>query len=65
LNTFTRTQWERFSTQLSDAVTQLNPQLLTNDINQDNRVQNRYYDQATSTIRRGFDLNLQIGRGFS
>ncbi len=60
---FKRTQWERFSTQLSDAVTLLNPQLLTNDINQDNREQNRSYEQATSTVRRAFDLNVQIARG--
>ncbi|KZL17164.1 hypothetical protein [Pseudovibrio sp. Ad37] len=65
LNKFKRTQWERFSTQLSDAVTLLNPQLLTNDINQDNREQNRSYEQATGTVRRSFDLNIQIARGFS
>lgn len=65
LNEFNRTQWERFSTQLSDAVTLLNPQLLTNDINQDNREQNRAFEQATGTVRRGFDLNIQIARGFS
>ncbi|WP_208989770.1 hypothetical protein [Pseudovibrio brasiliensis] len=64
-NSFKRTQWERFSTQLSDAVTLLNPQLLTNDINQDNREQNRSYEQATGTVRRSFDLNIQIARGFS
>ncbi|MES0867828.1 hypothetical protein [Pseudovibrio sp. SCP19] len=64
-NKFKRTQWERFSTQLSDAVTLLNPQLLTNDINQDNREQNRSYEQATGTVRRSFDLNIQIARGFS
>ncbi|WP_109316107.1 hypothetical protein [Pseudovibrio ascidiaceicola] len=64
-NSFKRTQWERFSTQLSDAVTLLNPQLLTNDINQDNREQNRAYEQATGTVRRSFDLNIQIARGFS
>jgi hypothetical protein len=64
-NEFKRTQWERFSTQLSDAVTLLNPQLLTNDINQDNREQNRSYEQATGTVRRSFDLNIQIARGFS
>ncbi|SDR15134.1 hypothetical protein [Pseudovibrio sp. Tun.PSC04-5.I4] len=65
LNEFSRTQWERFSTQLSDAVTLLNPQLLTNDINQDNREQNRAFEQATGTVRRGFDLNIQIARGFN
>ncbi|KZK81557.1 hypothetical protein PsAD13_03965 [Pseudovibrio sp. Ad13] len=64
-NSFKRTQWERFSTQLSDAVTLLNPQLLTNDINQDNREQNRAFEQATGTVRRSFDLNIQIARGFT
>ncbi|WP_068310234.1 hypothetical protein [Polycladidibacter hongkongensis] len=65
LKDYSRTQWEKFSTQLSDAVTQLNPQLLTNDINQDNREQNRLYEQATSTIRRAFDLNMQIARSLA
>lgn len=62
---YTRTQWERFSTQLSDAVTLLNPQLLTNDINQDNRERTRSTEQASNTVRRQYELVSGIARAFT
>lgn len=62
---YSRTQWERFSTQLSDAVTLLNPQLLTNDINQDNRERTRSTEQASNTVRRQYELTSGIARAFT
>lgn len=63
-NTFLKTQWEAFGTQLSDAVSLINQntQIKMNDINSANRQKNRHFDLANNALRKMADTVQSIAR---
>ena len=63
-NSFLKTQWEAFGTQLSDAVSLINQntQIKMNDINSANRQKNRHFDLANNALRKMADTVQSIAR---